>query len=94
MTVPCASSTGATDCGAMDTALTRALTAAVQLAPASQRSLCRAAGVDHSQLARVLKGERPPSTIVARRLARTLRQWARQCQAGSDLLSRTLTRRR
>jgi hypothetical protein len=77
----------------MDDALTRALTAAVARSPASRRELCRAARVDQSLLARVLKGERHATPLLARRLARALRTWSVDCRAGADLLTRALTRR-
>jgi transcriptional regulator with XRE-family HTH domain len=78
----------------MDDPLTRALTTAVARSPASRRELCRAAGVEQSLLARVLKGERRATPILAKRLARALRTWSADCRVGADLLTRALTRRR
>lgn len=77
----------------MDDSLTRALTAAIARSPATRRELCRVAGVDQSLLARVLKGERRATPILARRLARALRTWSADCRTGAELLTRALTRR-
>jgi hypothetical protein len=43
------------------------------------RALARAAGVDHSILARARDGERPLTVALVRAVARALRVWSEKC---------------
>lgn len=62
-------------------------------APVSQREVCRAAGVNHSYLARILRGEKHPTPELCRKLAVAFRRlssgFSRQAKRLNDALSRS-----
>lgn len=70
--------------------LVRALKAAVQKSPASRRDLCALAGIDHSFLARILRGERTATPELCLKLARALEQWGSDCTVGAETLRRAV----
>ena len=69
---------------------TRAAVRAIEGAPSRLAALARAAKVPQSTLARIVSGERGASVAVTQALARTLRRWARECEAQAIRLEATL----
>lgn len=67
---------------------TRAAGTALRLAPLSVRALGVAAGVQSSQLWRVLTGQRRLTPAMATRLAEALDDHVRQCRAAAAALRR------
>lgn len=70
-----------------------ALRRAVTQSPASRRSLAKAAGIDHTLLARILTGQRRPTPQLCRLVMRALERWGTDCAAGVAILRRALTRK-
>jgi len=64
---------------------------AIADAPGSLRALSREAGVPHSTLVRIKKGQRGATPEVAKRLADALERWAGSCSSGADLLRGSLS---
>jgi hypothetical protein len=70
--------------------LSRAVAEAVTDAPASLRTLAKAARVPHSTLSRILKGKRKATPQVAASIARALEQWGTRCTSAARGVRRTM----
>lgn len=72
--------------------LTKALVRAVRAAPCSIRALCREAGVDPSNVAKILRGDLGASPEVAGALAGALQRWGQRCVDQAKAVRRALPR--
>jgi transcriptional regulator with XRE-family HTH domain len=79
------------------TILTRAVLAALDELPGSERALARAAGISHATLGAIRRGDFNASPAVAERLATALETWAAASGKNAVRIRRavtlTLTRR-
>lgn len=66
--------------------IAKALKQALAKAPASQRELCRAAGINNAFLWRILRGERRASPALCLKLAKVLERWGSDCTAGAETI--------
>lgn len=73
--------------------LTAHLARAVKAAPCSIRALAREAGVSHTLLAMILRGERAATAAAAVKIAAALERWGERCQHGAAQLRRATTTR-
>ena len=71
--------------------LEEALLKALDQAPGSLRAIAREAGVPHSTLVRIKRGERGATVDVAGSVAEALRRWADRCSSAEGLLRDSLS---
>jgi transcriptional regulator with XRE-family HTH domain len=71
--------------------LQEAVRLALAEVPGSLREIARAAGVPHSTLVRIRRGERDATRDVAKALATALGQWAADCRSAEERLRESLS---
>jgi transcriptional regulator with XRE-family HTH domain len=71
--------------------LEEAVRRALAEAPGSVREIAREAGVDHSTLVRIRRGDRGATRDVARALADALGRWAGRCSSAEGILRQSLS---
>ena len=76
--------------GAM-TRLEEAFLKALEQAPGSLRAIAREAGVPHSTLVRIKRGQRGATVDMARAVADALGRWSSRCSTAEGLLRDALT---
>lgn len=74
--------------------LTKVVTRAIGTAPCTVRALAREAGVSHSLLLLIVKGDRTVTPAVADKLAAALDRWGARCAEAADAIRKARTPRK